>query len=316
MDTEYEAKTYLIVKGYIDAKDERGSPLFGTLLAVVSRRDLKYLSVMFSRDKSCKSMEWNELLPLHRGRENEPYRDPMLKRHEDELFKYLAHGSILNSIAKNYNAKQTEQAISRYCLDKMQLKAVSLIEFFEASDEAIALFEHSGDAAAGETPKTGEAPLETAETDGAGVPSEDVSESKNKDTLIIRCEPILDPVGGIAMSEINIGEVVMTRLPSDSVFFKLLSKNISGFDGVVTASVTGVLMNELGTATISLALADGITGVMKLSGKVKVKTAAPGREERDENRGGQMEIPAELVFVLAGVTLFLCGVAILYYILM
>ena len=321
MDTEFGARAYIIVKGYIDAKDERGTPVFGTILSVVSRRELKYLSVMFSRDGSSKSIEWSDLLTLHQNRENEPDRDHTLSRDEDELFKYLAHGSVLNNIAKNYNTKQSEQAISRFCLDKLQLKAVSLIEFFDASGDAISLFERGKGSAADAAPPSGDSPAaevkspEDAKTDDREVSPEDANEPKNKEDLIIRCEPILDPVAGIAMNEINIGEAVMARLPADSVFFKLLSRNIPSFDGVVSASVTGVLINELGTATISLALSDGITGVMKLSGKVKIKVAASTHEQQDAERGGPMEIPAELVFVLAGTILFFCGIAVVYYIL-
>lgn len=314
MDTEFGPQTYIIVKGYIDAKDERGSSIFGTILAVVSRRELKHVSVMFTHDESSKSLEWRDILSLHRNKVNERNRDALVVRNEDELFKYLSHGSILNNIAKNYNAKQSEQAISRYCLDKLQLKAVSLIEFFDASDQDIVLFERgNAPAATGESPAPGEKSQESPAEDSQGSPPEDPSEPKHKDELIIRCDPILDPVAGVAMNEINIGEIVMTRLPSDSVFFKLLSRNIPGFDGVVSASVTGVLMNELGTSTISLSLSDGITGVMKLSGKVKIKTAA--KEPESVNRNDRTEIPAELIFVFAGIVLLFCGIAVLYYIL-
>ena len=68
MDTDLGVRIFVIVKGYIDAKDERGNALFGTMLGVVSRRDVKYLSVMFSRDETSKSMEWSGLLLLHRDR--------------------------------------------------------------------------------------------------------------------------------------------------------------------------------------------------------------------------------------------------------
>jgi hypothetical protein len=319
MDIEFGVKAYIIVKGYIDAKDERGTPIFGTILAVVSRRELKHLSVMFSHDGSSKSMEWSELLILHQNKENEPERNQLLLRDEDELFKYLAHGSVLNNIAKNYNSKQSEQAISRFCMDKLQLKAVSLIEFFDASGEALSLFERGkGSAAASPAaapPAAEEKSPEPAKTDEREVPPNETNEPKNKEDLIIRCEPILDPVAGVAMNEINIGEVVMAQLPADSVFFKLLSRNIPSFDGVVSASVTGILINELGTATISLALSDGITGVMKLSGKVKIKVAAAAHKQQDEEHGGPIEIPVELVFVLAATILFFCGIAVVYYIL-
>jgi hypothetical protein len=320
MDTEFGARAYVIVKGYIDAKDERGAPTLGTILAVVSRRELKYLSVMFSYDAALKTMEWSDLLLLHKNREKEPKGNPALAIYESELFKYLAHGSILNNIAKNFNAKQSEQAISRFCMENLQLKAVSLIEFFEASSESLALFERNKDqnaeeSAGGKPEAEGKQPKTEKSGDRGAPSSEEASEPKKRDELIIRCEPMLDPVEGIAMNELNIGDMIMTRLPSDSVFFKLLSNNIPGFDGVVSASVTGVLLNELGTATISLALSDGITGVMKLSGKVKIKAVASAREQQDADGGAPIEIPAELVFVLAAAVLLFCGIAVVYYIL-
>jgi hypothetical protein len=318
VDIDLGVKMFVIIKGYIDAKDERGNSLFGTILGLVSRREMKYLSVMFSRDETSKSMEWSGLLNLHRDRGSERDRDPVIIHHETELLKYLQRGTVLNNVAKNRNTKQAEQSISRYCLESLQLKAVSFVEYFEAGEADVIFFEREGGGTAG-----GAADGASANADDSPAPDGDApnaenaaAETKGKDDIVVRCEPILAPVGGVAMNDLNVGEMVMAKLPEDSVFFKLLSRNIRNFDGVVSASVTGILMNELGTATISLALSDGITGVMKLSGKVRVKTAAPSKESKPASGGFKFsEIPAGFVFGGAGALLLISAAAILFYIL-
>jgi hypothetical protein len=104
-------------------------------------------------------------------------------------------------------------------------------------------------------------------------------------------------------------------LPQDSVFFKLLSNNIANFDGIITATVTGILMNELGTSNISLALSDGVTGLMKMSGKVRIKMA-PRQDESKKNKASTpFELPAGFAFGMAGVIIFVFALFVVYYIL-
>jgi hypothetical protein len=317
MEPEIALKIYIIVKGYIDAKDDKGNTLFGTLLSLVSRRDVKYLSVMFSRDEVSKSMEWGELLSLHVNREKEHGRDPVTIHHEDELFKYVSRGTVLNNVVKNRNTKQAEQAISRYCLEELHLKSVSFIDYFDASESDIALFAKEGGPASGaSTGGTDFVPPETPKEEARVVESVPVGvdEQKARDEIVVRCEPILDPVNGVAMNELAVGERVHVKLPVNSVFFKLLSKNIPTFDGIINGSVTGILQNELGTATISLNLSEGISGVMKLSGKVKIKIAQNMDNESD-SRKNTGDLPPVLVFGAAGIIIVFSAFALLYYIL-
>jgi hypothetical protein len=317
MEPNLALKIYSIVKGYIDAKDDKGNTLCGTILSVVSRRDINYLSVMFSRDEVSKSMEWGELFSLHVNREKERGRDPVIIHHEEELFKYLSRGTVLNTVVKNRNTKQAEQAISRYCLEELHLKSVSFIEYFDASESDITLFAKEGGPASGvstggrdfvspEKPKEAVAVVES-------VP-DSVEEPKAKDEIIVRCEPVLDPVNGVAMNELSVGERVHVKLPENSVFFKLLSKNIPTFDGVINGAITGVLQNELGTATISLNLSDGISGVMKLSGKVRIKVAQ-NTDNEGASRNKARDLSSALVFGAAGIIIVFSAIALLYYIL-
>jgi hypothetical protein len=313
---ELIAQVFIIVKGYIDAKDDRGVTLHGTVLAVVSRRETMYLSVMFSRDESVKSMEWSSLLFVHREKDAEPDRDPTIIHHEEELKKYLERGMVLNSIARNRISKQAEQAISRFCLESLQLKTVTFIEYFDASESDLELFKPDVEPAA--------APPDDAAASG-GETKADAPESlpganaeRDKGEIFVRCDPILDPVAGVAMNEIATGDLVLGRLPADSVFFKLLSRNIPGFDGVITASVTGVLQNDLGTSTLTLNLSDGISGIMKLRGKVKIKVASRPRDEGAADgpagEGFLRSLPPELVFTAAAAVILAASVGLIYYV--
>jgi len=315
MDSELGVKLYIIIKGYIDAKDDKGNTLYGTMLGVVSRREVRYLSAMFSRDETSKAMEWNDLLYMHRDKEKGGDRDPAIVHEEEELFKYLQRGAILNNVAKNRNTKQAEQAISRFCLESLQLKAVSLIEYFDASDSDLILFDNEGGVPSGSSTGGKSAKPEEPKSEGeTSVPEEPAEiETRNKDEIVIRCEPILDPIKGVAMNELNVGEKVMAKLPEDSVFFKLMARNIKGFDGIVTASITGILLNELGTATISVMLSDGISGVMKLSGKVRIKVA-PSKDAGDSARRAKVGVPPSVVFGGAVVVVVIAAITAIYYI--
>ena len=313
MEAYLTVRAYVIVKGYIDAKDERGNSMYGTLLALASRRETKYLSVMFSYDETIKSMSWDELLHLHRNKENERDRSPMMVRQEEELFKFLAQGNTINNVAKNRNTKQAEQSISRYCLGNLKLKAVSLIEYIEAAESDMAKFDQETESAEDQSKDESNRHEPQADSPESEEHEEEKpDEPKAKDEIVVRCEPVLAPVGGVAMNELNIGDMIMVQLPGDSVFFKLLSRNINGFDGVVSAGVTGILQNELGTATVSVSLSEGITGVIKLSGKVRVKTAQTSKEQG--KKAGVSEISTNIVLGVAAAIVIIAALAVLYYI--
>jgi hypothetical protein len=313
---DFGAGIFVIVKGYIDTKDDHGRALYGSILGVVSRREIKYLNVMFSRDESLKTVRWASLLPMITNKYKEPDREPVIFHNEEALFKHLLHSSVLTAVAKNHNTKQAEQAISRYCLDNLHLKAVSRMECFDASAEDIALFENEGGPAGpsstGGKQEEPELQEEIAESVRETEPAE---ETRSREDIVIRCDPVLDPVNGIASNELNIGESVLVKMPQDSVFFKLLSRNIANFDGVITATVTGILLNELGTSNISLALSEGVTGLMKMPGKVRIKIA---RKQDDPNKNAKrtpFELPAGFAFGMAGAIIFIFAIFAVYYIL-
>jgi hypothetical protein len=307
MDVELAARTYVIVKGFIDAKDDRGRLFFGSILAVVSRHDARHLSVMFRTEELPRDIDWTDLLARHEENARADGRDAALVHNEEQLAQFLLSEGVLNGVAKNRNTKQAEQQISRYCTEQLHLKAVTFLTCQDAMESDVRYFDEAAEDVENDAQAEAEGEPESAPTTS--------STAKNAE-IVIRCEPILDPVGGVAMNELRTGDLVFGRLPADSVFYKLLSKNIPAFDGLVTARVTGLLVNELGTAVVTLDLADGVSGVMKFPGKVRVKRAVETDAERAESRRrfSLRSLPPETVFAGAVLLVAIAAVGVLYYI--
>jgi hypothetical protein len=323
MDNEFAQQIYYIIQGFIDAKDDRGRSVNGTFVALASRRDIKYTSVLFGNVEENKSLSWSELLPLHEEAAKDEGRDPLLMHHEEGLLKFLRTSLLLSNVAKNLNAKPAEQAISRFCLEHLKLKSVCFVKFFAATEEDIAQFEKDKPEQTNEADIKSEPPFpEDPYIHDQDVENRPENGGKNSRELFIRCDPVLDPIRGVAMNELAVGDNVYGRLPSDSVIYKLLAKNNSKFDGTVTAKVSGILLNDLGTATVSLTLSDGIAGVMKLSGKVKVKIANEAKGDGKSAAGGKkltfdlsaLIFQPEFIFAAAGILVVLAALFILYYI--
>ncbi|MDL2263528.1 hypothetical protein LJC31_02640 [Synergistaceae bacterium OttesenSCG-928-I11] len=311
---ELTEASYIIVKGFIDAKDDRGKTAYGTLLALASRRDIKFISVWFANEEIPKDTEWDELLRLHMEKDKDPNRDPSAIRNEESLYDFLYKNTVLSGIVKNHNAKSAEQAISRFCLDHLQLKAVSFLDFLDATDGDIDYIESLETNE--QEPQSEEKPLSMQSEESGGTIRQDGGKPSNE--IFVKCEPALDPVNGIAMNEIRVGDTVYAKLPEDSVFFKLLAKNYDAFDGMINAEVTGILINDLGTATISLKLSDDVSGIMKLSGKVRIKVAgqhgAAETAARKVKRFNFNNLSTEAVVGLSGIVLLISALLAVYYI--
>ncbi|GHV57626.1 hypothetical protein FACS1894216_22180 [Synergistales bacterium] len=312
-----ELESFVIVHGYVDAKNESDDNVRGSFLAVASRRHIKYISVVFGLGAESQSEHWKELLASHLRAKESSDRNIRDTQYERELERFLRDGAELNLIARNLNTKPAEQAVSRYCSDALKLKAVCFINFVAAASEDLEAFNMpGGESSKPEAEKKGSELLETnaagdgAEMDYDGLPEE------SKD-IFIKCDPILDPVFGVAMNELRTDDLVYAQLRPDSVFYKLISGTNPSFDGTITATVTNMLVNEYGTSIISLTLAEGVVGVMKLSGKVKIRAAAPLKPSGKRTKGkfAQTNIPPELVLGGAALLLIASAGLLIYYLL-
>ncbi|MDR0648997.1 MAG: hypothetical protein LBF92_06650 [Synergistaceae bacterium] len=316
MDNELIPQSYYVVQGYVDAKDDRGGNINGTFVSLVTRRDVMFTSVHFEHVEMEKATPWRDLLSVHEEARKNKGRDPLLSHQEEELRKFLESSLILANVAKNLNPKPAEQAVSRFCLDDLKLKAVCFVRFARAGDDDIAFFQEE-EPANDQAQQDAAPPTETPAQERRTLPQDE-----RKD-LLVRCEPILDPIAGVAMNELRDGDNLYCKLLVDSVIYKLLAKNNPRFDGVITATVTGIFTNELGTSTVSLSLSDGIAGFMKLSGKVRVMMV---REMDGQGVSGKkdsglfpaglppLEIPPEFILTAAVIVVVIAAIVALYYI--
>lgn len=274
-------KNYL-VQGFIDARDERQGAVSISLLAVVTRRDLLCIDILVSDGKTNKDLKWEEMLPLLRAPRAED-RPPQYEKIEKGLKDFIDLGRHLQNIAKNRNTKPVEQAISRYCGENLNLKAVTFLNSNEISGDKLAFILDKKDPEKGEEkPKTGG---KKEESDKEEEPSSD--ENKERQGVFIRCNPVLDPVHGIAMMDLHPGDVVFASLPADSVFYKLFLNQFPNFDGIINAEVTGIVHNDTGSATVSMDIAEDISGLMKLTGRARVKILRRWNEEKTDNPTGK-----------------------------
>ena len=313
-DFEYDLSRYALITGFIDAKDEKQSSVYGIFLGLASPRDLKYFNTRFSHKQPGKDMPWFDLLSsLNAQRTDEPAE--ALLSMETRLGEYIDMSRLIQGVAKNRNLKPAEQSISRFCAEQLHLKAVTFAKFEAVGPAEVSRF--LDEIAKDQEKKDGQ-PEETAPAPGdQNSETEDGGGEEAKD-LFIKCEPILDPVKGVPISELSVGDLVYGKLPDDSVFLKLFIKRFPNFDGIMTGEVTGIFINELGTATVSLNMSDGISGLMKLSGKVRIKKAEKPQDEKNKNSfelGKAIHnIPPEIVFGVAGFFILICFVLLILYI--
>lgn len=262
-------KNYLVL-GFIDGKDEKQSAVSISLLSVVTRKDLLCLDILASSAPSKKDLGWEEMLPLLRA-PRDPERPPHYEKIEVNLKNFIDAGRHLQAVAKNRNTKAVEQAINRFCGDNLSLRAVTFLNVIEIGAEKLALILEKK-----ETPE--EKPKVSEKKEGAEPVS---AEKKEVQGVFIRCEPVLDPVRGVAVMDLQPGDVVFASLPPDSVFYKLFFNQFPQFDGTINAEVTQIVHNDTGSATVSMDIAEDISGLMKMTGRVRVKMLRRWYDKKD-----------------------------------
>lgn len=305
---------YSIVKGFIDARDEKQAALYGVFLGVASRFDAKFVKSLFSYEPIDQSLSWQALLSLLHEKKASA-RDLALSDMESRLEKFLASGRLLPSAVKNMNGKSIEQQVNHLCSDDLRLRSVTFVEIVAVEEGELRPFEveerHEEEKI--ELQDAGEEKTADGEANG-----EVDEEQKTEKELFVSCDPVLDPVTGIAIEDLDVGVSIVCKLPEDSIYYKLFVSRFRDFDGSVTGEITGIRINELGTAIVGVNLADGISGVLKLSGKVRIRLADKEgflKNRRDAWMPWNDENGFPLGFILAFtfVFLLLCLIGALLY---
>jgi hypothetical protein len=304
MDFGGDNRNCVIAMCGIDGKDSSGSPVCGFFMCVADGRDMLYDGELFSRTPIDMEAPLSEIFSVLSA--------PRPADHSEEFARWEAalsefiHSSRIFQSEKNLDDKKSlEHKITYFCTSVLSINAISFLEISEMSKHDLYLAIPSlkrGEETETKYPESQDEskPDEAAEPGVSGMPD-----------VVVACEPVLDPVGGVAISELAKGMAIYCKMKTGSVFYNLMENASPEFDGVVTGDVTAVSVNELGSGTVVLKLSDGVTGAMKAASTVRVKIVA-----KSNDKPGNAKPPAaEIFFAIAGVVVFLCVMALLLYLL-
>lgn len=145
----------------------------------------------------------------------------------------------------------------------------------------------------------------------AGSPEEGAGEGAGGSLLdreiVLVCQPLVDPLRGKAATAVLPGDVILVKIPEDSIFFSMLTKIKKGFfDGVVEAVVTRVDRHSAETVVMETALAENVKGKVPAPNALRVKLSPSTLQE-----GGKPP-SAPLVWALVGGGALMLGVLLWY----
>jgi hypothetical protein len=289
-------KKYIFAKGFVHGREVSLNPVYGVFVCVSTSQETKYVSVLFSRELVGENASLDELI----SKLNEKWqadKEESLARYESELAEYIKTNSVFQVEPNMLDTRVLEHKISHFCTESLQINAITVLEVTLLEDEALQAL----------LPSISES-TEDKPGDDAGL-EEERAGSLDEMMIYISCDPVLDPVSGIAAGEIEPGDSIYCMLPKESSFYKLLQNNSKNFDGMIVCDVVGARVNELGSAVIALSLADGVSGTLKLSGSVRVKLKSKGLSKKAKRNMTRMDV----AFAIAGIVLFLCAMGVIMY---
>lgn len=314
------SQAYLVC-GFVNGRDEKQQPICITLLGVVTRYDLLSFQVVVVKNKVDVDQPIEDLLAAVQMEKEAIGTTLEYEGICERLKQYIEDRRYLSTLVKNRNVKPTERAINRFCNDTLQLRSVTFLQLREISEQEVKFIVNKN------SPQ-----LHLAELPDPVVPSTEVTvepsaqedssekqiveEEKEQKDIFIRCEAVLDPLYGVPVSELVPGDVLSVALLPQSSFYKLMASQMPNFKGIVQANVTGVLENETGSFTVSLDVAEGILGMMKMNSRVRVRVlqrwidsepTLTKKKKSPQNQG-------DFMFILAGFGVLILLMLLVFYV--
>ncbi|MDR1579230.1 MAG: hypothetical protein LBS35_02635 [Synergistaceae bacterium] len=285
----------VVVKCRIDAREAPGDVIHGFYMCVLNERDIEYDGALFSRGAIDAEAPFSALYAMLETPVPDEYREEM-KTYENGLKDYVRASKLFQSEKNLEDPKPLEHKITYFCTSSMSLNAISFLELITMNQDELYLVMPS--LKPEEKPGIGE------EQSGQG---EQAADGETRDAapadVVIACEPVLDPVTGVPARNLSVGDTVCCKLREDSAFLDLIGKMSPDFNGIVSGDVTAIQVNELGSAVVSLKLSDGVSGVLKLAGTVRIK-ALP-RKELFGMAGRKFPFRFQVLLAVAGMMIFL-----------
>jgi hypothetical protein len=294
---EYEDKNTnrVVVRCRIEAKEASGEAIHGFYMCVAGAGNIEYDGALFSRELIDTEAPFSELYAMLEAPGPEEYRDE-LEKYGNALKDYVKTSRLFQSEKNLNDAKALEHKITYFFMSAMSLNVISFLELTPMSQSELYLTIPS--LKRKEEPDIGEDQSEWAEEAENGEPR-----GFSPTDVAVSCDPVLDPVTGVPVSELSVGDTICCKLREDSVFFGLMLKASPDFNGTVSGDVTSVHVNEIGSAVVSLKLSDGVAGVLKLTGTVRIKTLS--RKEMSETVEAKISFRPDVLLAIAGMAFFL-----------
>lgn len=300
---------YAIIKGFIDARDSQSRAVYGVFVVVVSARATHFIAQAFFSESIDKEMQWNDLMDLLSSDAASP-SDPDLARYCKELNDHIRIHRPFEIGRGDLDEKALERKVSSFCGGTLGLNAVTFIEASKVEeDELLSLIPHIFDKPVeDEKPQEAYDFTENAEED-IDTKDADPAGGKKPDEMYLSCSPVLDAVAGVAAGGLVNGDRIDVALPDGSMYGKIMSNIDPHFNGIVSAEVLGVKLDEYGAAVVALKIAEGVSGVLRISESVKLRRSA-----RTSSGVRASSRSQDAIIAVFGIALLLAVIAALFYI--
>ncbi|WP_352425270.1 hypothetical protein [Aminomonas paucivorans] len=273
-------QTYGVLKGMLDGKNEQGQAVYLLFCALVGSKDVLFLETTGSVEPLDPALPWKRFLDVLRDR-REGDVPSFFSFAASQMETFLLDQNLLPQTQKHGNVKTLEHALTRFLGERLALKAVGMVKAEDPSPEDVQ--------AVLEEKKAREEAQFRQEEQGEEGEAPALAAPAAPHLVVLRCQPLMDPVRGVPLHDLKVGDEVLAALPEDSFFFGLFRNQNPTFDGVVAAKVTGIKTSETGSAQVDLYLSEGILGALCLSGNVRVRV--PQKESLPEEGGSPRGLP-------------------------
>ncbi|MDR3164588.1 MAG: hypothetical protein LBU13_03335 [Synergistaceae bacterium] len=295
MKMEYDDKSTncVVVTCRVEAKEALGGVMHGFYMCAMDSWDIKYDGALFSRDPIDTEAPFASLYamleaPRAEGREE-------MERYENGLKDYVRTSRLLQGWKNLSDPKGLEHKVTYFCTSVMSLNVISFLEVTEMSQDEFYLVIPSLEYK--NKQENSEKPAEEGET------SADESQDAVVPDVVISCDPVLDPVLGVAVGELSVGDIICCKLREDSVFFDLMVNALPNFNGVISGDIIAIQASEMGSIVISLKLSDGVVGAIKLAESVRLKVLS--RKALSETNVRKSLLRFDALLAIAGIVVFL-----------
>lgn len=306
--SENDKGAFIATRGFIDARNDKGVPIYAAFLSVSGFQRTLFIKVFFSNDPISKDLTYSGIASL-----GDPGMDE-LEHFINELTIHIRSSRILEFGRGVAETKENERKISHFCTESLGISALVFMDErrFENED---ALLAEMPFLAHGEEEKEDRTDAQDAEdtedNEHQETADEGEGESGSKDRegtgdIFLACKPILDVINGSSIRDLREGDGVTVELSKASAYYEFLSAKLPNFDGSMNGTIRKIDISGSG-AVVAVDLAEGVIGAMRISENVKLKRPTSSSSTVSPAGG----IAPEAIFIIVSVIACIAVLAII-----